>query len=196
MGFGAGRVGLRADRRSRFAAGIRNPRRAVSARGSRRRASRTGTLPGPARSRHPAFRPRPAQKRYELLEGWCRANGILHLLLAHNLEDQAETFLLRLGRGSGLYRACRAWPPVEYPAGLLLLLRPLLSVSQGAARRDAEGARPGLGRGSEQSKMRNSCRVRARRILAGLAPDGLEAARIADAAVAPAPRPRGDRGPG
>ena len=43
------------------------------------------------------------EKRYELLEDWCRRQGILHLLVAHNLDDQAETFLLRLGRGSGLY---------------------------------------------------------------------------------------------
>ena len=40
--------------------------------------------------------------RYRLLEGWCRTEGVLHLLLAHHREDQAETLLLRLARGSGL----------------------------------------------------------------------------------------------
>jgi tRNA(Ile)-lysidine synthase len=40
--------------------------------------------------------------RYRLLEGWCADAGILHLLMAHHREDQAETVLLRLARGSGL----------------------------------------------------------------------------------------------
>ncbi len=39
--------------------------------------------------------------RYALLTGWCRARGILHLLLGHQREDQAETVLMRLERGSG-----------------------------------------------------------------------------------------------
>jgi len=36
--------------------------------------------------------------RHALLRGWCQHHGCLHLLLAHNLEDQAETLLLRLAR--------------------------------------------------------------------------------------------------
>jgi tRNA(Ile)-lysidine synthase len=40
--------------------------------------------------------------RYRLLEGWCQSAGVLHLLTAHHREDQAETLLLRLARGSGL----------------------------------------------------------------------------------------------
>ncbi|HEC14169.1 MAG TPA: tRNA lysidine(34) synthetase TilS, partial [Rhodospirillales bacterium] len=39
--------------------------------------------------------------RYKLMNGWCRDAGVLHLLLAHHRRDQAETFLMRLGRGSG-----------------------------------------------------------------------------------------------
>ena len=40
--------------------------------------------------------------RYKILSNYCRKNKINTLLTAHNLEDQVETFLIRLSRGSGL----------------------------------------------------------------------------------------------
>ena len=42
------------------------------------------------------------EKRYELLENWCREKGIVHLFLGHHAGDQAETFWARLARGSGV----------------------------------------------------------------------------------------------
>ena len=42
------------------------------------------------------------QARYQALEGWCRERGVKYLFLAHTRDDQAETFLIRLLRGSGV----------------------------------------------------------------------------------------------
>jgi tRNA(Ile)-lysidine synthase len=64
--------------------------------------------------------------RYALLSGWCRRHGVLHLATGHHRDDQAETLLLRLGRGSGL-DGLAGMPAVRELEGLRLL-RPLLSV--------------------------------------------------------------------
>jgi tRNA(Ile)-lysidine synthase len=118
------------------------------------------------------------QKRYELLEAWCRAKGVLHLLLAHNLEDQAETFLMRLGRGSGL-AGLSGIAPVEYLEGVRLV-RPLLAIPKARLVATLEGqGQPWV---EDPSNLNEKfLRVRARTILAGLTPEGLEAARVADA---------------
>ena len=40
--------------------------------------------------------------RYEILLNYCKKHKIKVLITAHNLEDQVETFFMRLSRGSGL----------------------------------------------------------------------------------------------
>jgi tRNA(Ile)-lysidine synthase len=70
--------------------------------------------------------------RYELLTSWLRRAGILHLLLAHHQEDQAETFLLRLERGSGPDGLAAMAAVVETPA--VRLVRPLLAISRDSLR--------------------------------------------------------------
>ncbi len=66
--------------------------------------------------------------RYELLTGWCRRAGILHLVLAHEMEDQAETILMRLTRGSGRH-GLAGMSAVSETSGVRIL-RPLLGVGR------------------------------------------------------------------
>lgn len=40
--------------------------------------------------------------RYQLMGDWCRENGVAGIITAHNSDDQAETMLMRLARGSGV----------------------------------------------------------------------------------------------
>ena len=46
------------------------------------------------------------QARYSLLKKWCDDNNVKTLAVAHHLKDQAETFFMRLERGSGLDGLC------------------------------------------------------------------------------------------
>ena len=64
------------------------------------------------------------QARYHLLQAECERRGIRHLAVAHHQNDQAETFLLRLAKGSGLDGLACMWSVSE--RGTLTLLRPLL----------------------------------------------------------------------
>lgn len=62
--------------------------------------------------------------RYALLGGWCKEKGVHVLLTAHHLRDQAETFLMRLQRGSGLEGLCCMREKSERDG--LIILRPFL----------------------------------------------------------------------
>ena len=66
--------------------------------------------------------------RYSLLSDWCKKRNILHLLVAHNLEDQAETILHRLGRRTGLDGL--AGMPAVREMKNIRLVRPCINVSR------------------------------------------------------------------
>ncbi len=67
--------------------------------------------------------------RYELLSNFCLKNNISSLITAHNLEDQVETFLIRLSRGSGL-RGLSAMRPKSKINIKIDLYRPLLDIKK------------------------------------------------------------------
>ncbi len=64
------------------------------------------------------------EARYKLLCDWSRQNDSAYLVTAHHLYDQAETMLMRLQRGSGLY-GLAAMNGVSQKDGITVL-RPLL----------------------------------------------------------------------
>src|SRR5450631_80860 len=66
--------------------------------------------------------------RYRLLAQAARASGATHILTAHTRDDQAETLLMRLLRGSGIAGLAAMARQSERDG--LLLARPLLHVSK------------------------------------------------------------------
>ena len=68
------------------------------------------------------------EARFDLLTHWCRANGVGELALAHQLEDQAETFIMRLNRQSGPDGLAGMSAIVQ--RGGVRVLRPLLGLSR------------------------------------------------------------------
>ena len=79
-----------------------------------------------ARKPESAIQERARVERYRLLGAWVREQGLHALVTAHHLDDQAETFMMRLARGAGVrgLAGMRRLAPV--PGTDLALLRPLL----------------------------------------------------------------------
>ncbi len=117
--------------------------------------------------------------RYRLLFDSARAAGASHLLTAHHRDDVAETFLLRLQRGAGLFGLAAMRPAVA--VGAVTLARPLLGVPR--ARLVATTAAAGL---TPIDDFMNAdprfARTRMRTLLPLLAREGLDPARLAETA--------------
>ena len=64
--------------------------------------------------------------RYRLLGNWARERGIGAIATAHHLDDQAETLLMRLGRGAGVKGLAGMRRNTRPAGGAIALLRPLL----------------------------------------------------------------------
>ncbi|WP_261194906.1 tRNA lysidine(34) synthetase TilS [Pseudoruegeria sp. SHC-113] len=116
--------------------------------------------------------------RRNLMADWAKAEGLPAVALAHTQDDQAETLLLRLARGSGVDGLAAMQAERQY-AGLRWL-RPLLGCSRADLRRYLSAIGEGWAEDPSNSDGRFS-RVRMRKAIAALE---LDQARLAETAQA------------
>ncbi len=115
--------------------------------------------------------------RYALMAEYCREHGIGVLFLAHHMDDQAETVLFRLAKGSGLDGLSGMQPIHAYNEGLSLC-RPLLGVDKEDLVSLCE--REGLSYFCDPSNEKEDfARVRLRKSRAVLEEEGLSNKRLA-----------------
>ena len=69
------------------------------------------------------------ETRYGILINYCQKHNAKVLLTAHNLEDQVETFFIRLSRGSGL-KGLSAMKQINKVNSKVSLYRPLLNIKK------------------------------------------------------------------
>ncbi len=117
------------------------------------------------------------QARYRLLAEAATRAGYEHILTAHTLDDQAETVLFRLARGSGLTGLAGMAHAAPIPGGkamAIFLVRPLLGVPKARLVATLRAARVAH---SEDPTNRDPrfARTRLRELLALLAGEGLDA---------------------
>lgn len=117
--------------------------------------------------------------RSALLSDWARAHDLTAILLGHTRDDQAETFLMRLARGSGVDGlAAMAEARSE---GAFVWLRPMLGLRR-AALRDWLRAHGHAWVEDPSNEDPRFDRVRLRRMLPDLQEIGLSVDRLADTA--------------
>ena len=117
--------------------------------------------------------------RYRLLAQWAVEREIKALMTGHHLDDQAETFLMRLARGAGVKGLAGMRRVSRGPEGAFALIRPLLGWrhSELEAVCAAAGVEPVLDPSNEDEQFE---RVRVRKAL--VENDLLDAAAVARSA--------------
>ncbi len=114
--------------------------------------------------------------RYRLLIGAAREIGASHLVLAHHCDDQAETFLMRLARGAGVFGLAAMRPLIALDG--LVLARPFLEVPKTRLAATARAA--GLSPVEDVMNVDpRFARARLRRAMPVLAEEGIDPERIA-----------------
>jgi tRNA(Ile)-lysidine synthase len=156
------------------------PEAAREARAVKRVASRLGvrhrTLRWTGRKPATGLQEAAREVRYRLLAAAARGAGATHVLTGHTLDDQAETVLIRLARGSGLTGLCAMARTT--PLDGLVLLRPLIDLPK--ARLIATLDSIGMSFADDPSNRDpRFTRARLRGLMPILAAEGLDAPRLA-----------------
>lgn len=119
--------------------------------------------------------------RYRLLAAAAAEIGASHVLTAHTLDDQAETVLMRMARGSGLTGLAGMARMTALPTdgvGTIKLVRPFLDVAKARLIATLEAA--GIAFADDPSNREaRFTRVRLRGLMPALASEGLDANRLA-----------------
>jgi tRNA(Ile)-lysidine synthase len=119
------------------------------------------------------------ETRYRLLAAAAKSAKVGTIVTAHTLDDQAETVLLRMSRGSGLSGLCAMARESPVPANgqEVVLVRPLLDIPK--ARLIATLARAKIEFADDASNRDpRFTRARLREVMPALAREGLNARRL------------------
>jgi tRNA(Ile)-lysidine synthase len=119
--------------------------------------------------------------RYRILAGAARTARASRILTAHTLDDQAETVLIRMSRGSGLTGLGAMSRVAALPVGgdeEIAVVRPLLDVPKARLIATCQAAKIPYAEDPSNRDPRFT-RARLRGLMAGLAAEGLSAARLA-----------------
>src|SRR5580692_10912420 len=114
--------------------------------------------------------------RYRLLATVARQSGASHILTAHTRDDQAETFLMRLFRGSGIGGLAAMARESEREG--VLIARPFLNISKSQLIATLEKANIGYA-DDPTNRDASFTRPRIRKVIEGLAVEGGDARNLA-----------------
>ncbi len=118
--------------------------------------------------------------RRGLIGAWANTNQLTHIALGHTKDDQAETFLMRLARGSGVDGlACMS---LTRDSGGLTWLRPLLEITRDDLRQHLRDNNV-LWADDPSNEDPRFDRVKARQMFETLTPLGLTVDRLAQTAT-------------
>jgi tRNA(Ile)-lysidine synthase len=117
--------------------------------------------------------------RYRLLAEAARKAGASHVLTAHTLDDQAETVIIRLLRGSGLTGLAAMQKTTDMPeAGGISLVRPLLDIPKARLIATLRAEKIPFA-DDPTNRDAKFTRARLRGLMPQLAEEGLDAGRLA-----------------
>ena len=120
------------------------------------------------------------KERYRLMFEFCRKQGIKYLATGHHMRDQAETFLLRLARGSGVFGLSGILPLSERNG--ITLIRPQLDKTPEELKKYLQKKNISWVE-DPMNEDEDFARVKIRKFLPKLAEIGIDEKRLADTAA-------------